>query len=91
MVDRVNNKITKEIEEKENKLADLKEYLNSIKKEEDSEEDLKRVVDEFLKGVHPTRELMLNLIDNIAIHEDGNIDIYFNFKELNIIYETCVT
>jgi len=91
MFDRVNNKITKEIEEKENKLADLKEYLNSIKKEEDSEEDLKRVVDEFLKGVHPTRELMLNLIDNIAIHEDGNIDIYFNFKELNIIYETCVT
>ena len=49
------------------------------------------MVKEFLELKTPKRNLILGLIENIFIHEDGNIDIKFNFKELNIINESYST
>ncbi len=89
MYERVNLKISKDIEAKEVKLKETKEYLNEVENSGKTAEDLKTLVDEFVKVEYPTRDLMLKLINNISIHEDGNIDVHFNFKELNIIYESC--
>ena len=73
-----------------NLVARLREKLQNInvfdeKPNETKPEEIKKEVIEF-KDRYPTRDLILKLIKNISIHEDGNIDIYFNFKELNFIY-----
>lgn len=90
MYERVHLKLSKDIEAKEIKLKETKEYLNEIENSGETAEDLKTLVNEFINVEHPTRDLILKLIDHISIHEDGNIDIHFNFKELNIIYDSCV-
>ena len=69
----------------QDKLNEINEYLEKINKDEDTFNTIKKEVIEF-KDRYPTRDLILKLIKNIFIHEDGNIDIYFNFKELNFIY-----
>lgn len=90
MYERVHLKISKDIEAKEIKLKETRDYLNEIENSGETAEDLKTLVNEFVNVEHPTRDLILKLINHISIHEDGNIDVYFNFKELNIIYESCV-
>ena len=90
MYERVHLKLSKDIEAKEIKLKETQDYLYEIENSGETAEDLKTLVQEFINGEHPTRDLMLKLINHIFIHEDGNIDIHFNFKELNIIYESCV-
>lgn len=82
MYNRVEKKINNDIKIKENQLKDLKKQFASIKK---STITLKDIIEKFLTMEKPNRNLILKLIDKIDIHEDGNIDIYFNFKELNII------
>lgn len=84
---RVQEKFNKEISLKEDKLNEINNYLDKISKDEDTFKTIKKGVLEF-KDRYLTRDLILKLIKNISIHEDGNIDIYFNFKELNFIYET---
>ena len=69
----------------EYKLNEINECLEKINKDEDTFKTIKKEVLEF-KDRYPTRDLILKLIKNISIHEDGNVDIYFNFKELNFIY-----
>ena len=39
-----------------------------------------------LKSNKITRELVLKLIKKISIHQSGDIDIYFNFKELDYYF-----
>ena len=78
-------KLNNEISIKKDKLNEINEYLEKINKDEDTFNTIKKEVIEF-KDRYPTRDLILKLIKNISIHEDGNIDIYFNFKELNFIY-----
>lgn len=90
MYERVHLKLSKDIEAKEIKLKKTQDYLNEIENSGETAEDLKTLVNEFINVEHPTRDLILKLINHISIHEDGNIDIHFNFKELNIIYESCV-
>ena len=90
MYERVHLKLAKDIEEKEIKLKEAKEYLNEIENSGETAENLKALVNEFINVEHPTRDLILKLINHISIHENGNIDIHFNFKELNIIYDSYV-
>ena len=71
---------------KKDKLSEINDYLAKLNNYEDSFSIIKKEVGEF-KNKYPTRDLILKLIKNISIHEDGNVDIYFNFKELNIIYK----
>lgn len=85
MYQRIQEKLNKEISLKKNKLNEINEYLEKINKYEDSFNIIKKEVLEF-RDRYPNRDLILKLIKNIFIHEDGNIDIYFNFKELNFIY-----
>ena len=86
---RVQEKFNKEISLKKNELNKINNYLDNISKDEDIYKKIKKEVLEF-KDRYPTRDLILKLIKNISIHEDGNIDIYFNFKELNFIYNKHV-
>lgn len=88
MYERVYDKLKKEIALKNDKLNEINEYLEKLSDDIDSFNIIKKEVREF-KNKYPTRDLILKLIKNIFIHEDGNIDIYFNFKELNIIYNKC--
>ena len=43
------------------------------------------MVNEFLNLEQPSPELMKVIINKIKIHQDKQIDIYFNFKRLNEI------
>ena len=90
MYERIEKKINSQIDETNMKIEDAKNYLEEIKSDVNAEENLKNITKEFLDAKIPTRDLILKLINYISIHDDGNIDIYFNFKELNIIYESCV-
>ena len=38
---------------------------------------------EFLELKEPTPEIMKVIINRIEIHQDKQVDLYFNFKELN--------
>ena len=88
MYNRIYNKLNNEIKTKQDKLNEINDYLNKVNLEIDSFKIIKKEVGEF-KNKYLTRDLILKLIKNIYIHEDGNIDIYFNFKELNFIYNKC--
>lgn len=91
MYNRVEKKINCDIETKEKKLAEAKEYLKELESSKTASKDLNKVVEDFLSLEKPDRNLMLRLIEKIDIHEDGNVDIHFNFKELNIIKESYIT
>lgn len=86
MYERVYNKLRNEISLKGDKIKKINEYLDKANNYEDSFNIIKNGIVEF-KNEYFTRDLILKLIKNIFIHEDGNIDIYFNFKKLDIIYE----
>ena len=89
MYQRIQEKLNREISLKKDKLNEINNYLDKVNKDEDSFKTIKKEVLEF-KDRYPTRDLILKLIKNISIHEDGNIDIYFNFKELDIIDKMTV-
>ena len=88
-VDKLNNKISEEMYNRVfNKMLDNikqkeKEY-NKLKylKENDSQDD-----NEEIKR---TPELMKVIINKIEVHQDKQIDIYFNFQRLNEISKTTV-
>lgn len=92
-VDKLNNKITEEMYERLfKKLIDEikqkeEEYneLKKIKQEtlKDDSEEIKKIVKEFLKLENPTPEIMKVIINKIEIHQDKQVDIIFNFKQLN--------
>lgn len=92
-IDKLNNKITEEmysrvfdklLQEINNKKEEYKELED--KKEnvtQDDGKDVEKIIDEFLKLKEPTPEIMKILINRIEIHQNKQIDIYFNFKKLN--------
>lgn len=85
MYERVYLRLSKDIAAKEVKLQKLNDYLEKYQEGEDTNKNLKSSIVQFLNLESLTRDFILKLIDYISIHEDGNIDVYFNFKELNII------
>lgn len=64
------------------KLNKIDNYLDKLSKDKDIFKTIKEEVQVFTNKFL-TRDLILKLIKNIYIHKEGNIDIYFNFKELN--------
>ena len=46
------------------------------------EDKLDNLIDEFLNMEKPTKEIIREFINKIEIHEDKQIDVYFNFKPL---------
>ena len=81
--ERVLNKYNEQIKEKQMQYEGIKQNKKDL--EGDNSKDIAKVVKEFLKLEEPTPELMKVIINKIKIHQDKQIDIYFNFKKLNEI------
>jgi len=85
MYERISNKLQEEIITKEEKIKELKEVLNKLSSEEFTSNECKKMISKFLELEEPTREMMLKLIDKVEVHDNKQVDIYFNFKELNFL------
>ena len=71
MYDRLFNKLTWEIKQKEDK---YKELQNKQKESmQDSSKEIRRIVNDFLKLENPTPELIKIIINRIEIHQDKQI------------------
>ena len=96
-VDKLNNKISEEmyerllekfrneIKQKENEYIEIKQQKEESK--QDDTEKIKSTVQEFLSLNKPTSEIMKVIINRIEIHQDKQVDLYFNFKQLNNLKE----
>ena len=85
MYERLLKKFGDEIKQKE------KEYMKIKQQKEESKQDnidkIKSVIQEFLSLNNPTSEIMKVIINRIEIHQDKQVDLYFNFKQLNNLKE----
>ena len=81
--DRVLNKYNEQIKEKQRQYEEIKQNKKDL--EEDNSKDIEKVVKDFLNLEEPNPELMKVIINKIKIHQNKQIDIYFNFKRLNKI------
>ena len=89
MYERLFKKLTQDIENKENEYMQIKK--ESDKFEGQDNEDLEKIVKEFLKLEEPTPELMRVIINRIEIHQDKKVDLVFNFKKLNYFFnQNCL-
>ena len=92
-IDKLNNKLSEEMYErlferlkkaekdKETEYIDLKKEAEECI--DDKDDDIEKIVKEFLKLEKPTPEIMRVLINRIEIHQDKQVDLIFNFKKLN--------
>ena len=97
-VDKLNNKISEEIYErllekfrdetrqKEDEYIEIKQQKEDAK--QDDTEKIKSVVQDYLSLSKPTSEIMKVIINRIEIHQDKQVDLYFNFKQLNNLKES---
>ena len=85
MYERLFNKLKGEIKQKEEEYIGLKneQENNSY----DDIEKIKKLVHDFLKLEKPTPEIMRMLINKIEIHQDKQVDLYFNFRKLNNLFK----
>ena len=95
-VDKLNNKISEEMYERlfsklKNEIKQKeKEYMETKQQKEakqDDTEKIKSIVQDFLSLNKPTSEIMKVIINRIEIHQDKQVDLYFNFKQLNNLKE----
>ena len=95
-VDKLNGKISEEMYERlfnklKGKIKQKKEEYIGLKHEkennsDDDIENIKKLVHDFLKLEKPTPEIMRLLINKIEIHQDKQVDLYFNFRKLNNLF-----
>ena len=84
MYERLFRKLKGEIKQKEEEYIGLKNEQEN--NSDDDIENIKKLVNDFLKLEKPTPEKMKVLINRIEIHQDKQVDIIFNFKKLNTTY-----
>ena len=85
MYERLFSKLKNKIKQKENEYIEIKRQKEESKK--DDTEKIKSVIQEFLSLNKPTSEIMKVIINRIEIHQDKQVDLYFNFKQLNNLKE----
>jgi len=85
MYERINNNLQEEISLKKSKIYELEQDVEKYRKVENTINDYKKMINNFIELQEPTREMMLQLIEKIEVHDNKRIDIYFNFKELNFL------
>ena len=95
-VDKLNGKISEEMYERlfnklKGKIKQKKEEYIGLRNEkennsDDDIENIKKLVHDFLKLEKPTPEIMRLLINKIEIHQDKQVDLYFNFRKLNNLF-----
>lgn len=81
MYERLFNKLMKEIQQKEKEYNELKSKREDAR--QDDSKEIEKIVKKFLKLEKPTPEIMKVIINRIEIHQDKQVDIVFNFKNLN--------
>ena len=81
MYERLLIKFGDEIKQKEKEYMEIKQQKEEAK--QDDTEKIKSVVQDFLSLNKPTSEIMKVIINRIEIHQDKQVDLYFNFKQLN--------
>ena len=81
MYERLFDKLIKEVKQKEKEYDELK--MQKEDNRQDDRREIEKIVKEFLKLEKPTPEIMKVIINKIEIHQDKQVDIYFNFKKLN--------
>ena len=88
MYERLYKKLINEAKQKEREYIEIQEMQNTSK--QDDSENIKKLVKEFLELKEPTPEVMKVIINRIEIHQDKQVDLYFNFKQLNNITQNCL-
>ena len=88
MYERLYKKLINEAKQKEREYIEIQEMQNTSK--QDDSENIKKLVKEFLKLKDPTPEVMKVIVNRIEIHQDKQVDLYFNFKQLNNITQNCL-
>ena len=85
MYERLFNKLKGKIKQKEKEYIGLKnEQENNLN---DDIKNIEKLVNDFLKLEKPTPEIMRVLINKIEIHQDKQVDLYFNFRKLNNLFK----
>mgnify|MGYP004568454945 CR=1 FL=1 len=80
MYERLLKKFRNEIKPKEKEYIEIKKQKEELK--QDNTEKIKSVVQDLVSLNEPTPEIMKVLINRIEIHQDKQIDIMFNFKNV---------
>ncbi len=83
MYERIFNKLINEVNQKEKEYNELK--IQKEDRRQDDSKEIEKIVKEFLKLEKTTSEIMKVIINKIEIHQDKQVDIYFNFKKLNAL------
>ena len=81
MYERLFDKLINEVKQKEKEYDELK--MQKEDNRQDDRREIEKIVKEFLEVEKPTPEIMKVIINKIEIHQDKQVDIYFNFKKLN--------
>ena len=81
MYERLFDKLINEVKQKEKEYDELK--MQKEDNRQDDRKEIEKIIKEFLKLEKPTPEIMKVIINKIEIHQDKQVDIYFNFKKLN--------
>ena len=68
-------------------IANNKSNIDNLKNENSesnkiNKKQIEKYINEFLSLENPTRELIINLVENIYIYQDKTIDIIFTFKNV---------
>ena len=85
MYERLFNKLKGEIKQKEEEYIQIKnEQENNLN---DDIKNIEKSVNDFLKLEKPTPEIMRVLINKIEIHQDKQVDLYFNFRKLHNLFK----
>ncbi|MBR3898563.1 MAG: recombinase family protein [Bacilli bacterium] len=80
---RIKNKLNNEIRELEKKKDNIIKNIYDNDLSNDNEKCITMVKD-LLNMEKPSRDIVIRLIKKIELHQDKTIDIYFNFKKLNV-------
>ena len=80
------NKIKEAVKQYEQTIKELEANLKG-EKITPKEDKLDNLIDEFLNMEKPTKEIIREFINKIEIHEDKQVDVYFNFKPLQELNE----
>ena len=82
---RLFNKLKKDEKDKETEYIELKKEAEECVN--DNDEEIEKLVKEFLKLENPIPEIMRVLINRIEVHQDKQVDLIFNFRKLNNLFD----
>lgn len=69
-------------------IEDKIELIKTNNEANNKNDNIERIINEFLSLERPSKKILYELIDRIELDEYKNIYIYFNFSELNMINDS---